>query len=99
VTAGRQVFKKCQAATRSNRARTWSARRWRESSAEKRSEPDYSYSDAMKSAVVWTAATLDSYLLAPQKMAPGNKMPVPGLNADHDRVDVIPYLSSLQGTI
>ena len=47
----------------------------------------------MKSAkIVWDAATLDAYLLDPQKLVPQNKMPFPGLKTATERKDVIAYL-------
>jgi len=62
------------------------------------SEPNYSYSPAMKAAnVVWDPKTLDSYLADPQKLVPGNKMPFPGLKTDQDRADVIAFLATPAG--
>lgn len=47
----------------------------------------------MKAAkVVWDAATLEAYLLDPQKLIPQNKMPFPGLKTANERKDVIAYL-------
>ena len=47
----------------------------------------------MKAAnLVWDAATLDAYLLDPQKLVPQNKMPFPGLKTANERKDVIAYL-------
>ena len=55
--------------------------------------PNYNYSAAMKAAnIVWDAATLDAYLLDPQKLIPQNKMPFPGLKTANERKDVIAYL-------
>ena len=45
----------------------------------------------------WDAKTLDAYLSDPQKIVPGNKMPFPGLKTDHDRADVIAYLTAPAG--
>ena len=58
-------------------------------------ESAYNYSPAMKqSGLVWDGKTLDAYLADPQKLVPGNKMPFPGLNTDHDRADIIAYLAA-----
>lgn len=55
--------------------------------------PNFNYSDAMKKAgVVWSAATLNTYLTDPAKFIPGNRMPFPGLKSQDDRDDVIAYL-------
>jgi cytochrome c len=56
------------------------------------SQPDYRYSDAMKtSAVVWTEQTMDAYLAATQEFMPGNKM-YGGLAIAQDRIDLIAWL-------
>jgi nitrite reductase (NO-forming) len=47
-----------------------------------------------QAALTWDAATLDSYLMDPQKTVPGNRMPFPGLKTDHDRKDVIAFLAA-----
>jgi nitrite reductase (NO-forming) len=58
-------------------------------------EPGYSYSPPLKdSDLTWDAATLDRYLLDPQKTVPGNKMPFPGLKTEYDRRDVIAFLAA-----
>lgn len=60
-------------------------------------EPGYSYSTAMKNAgKVWTVATLDAYLINPQKDIPGVKMLFPGLPSATDRANVIAYLTTLK---
>jgi nitrite reductase (NO-forming) len=97
ITAGKQVYKKCQACHSLTPGRnlvgpSLAGIIGRHAG----SEPGYDYSAAMKSAdIVWTAETLDTYLRNPQQMVPGNKMPFPGLKTDHDRSDVIAYLASL----
>lgn len=56
---------------------------------------NYNYSSAMKNAdIVWNERDLDQYLDDPAKMVPGNKMPFPGLKTDHDRADVIAFLTA-----
>ena len=57
--------------------------------------PNYNYSSAMKAAnLVWDAATLDAYLLDPQKLVPQNKMPFAGLKTANERKDLIAYLAA-----
>jgi len=64
------------------------------------SVPNFNYSPALKTAnITWDAATLDAYLLDPQKMVPGNKMPFPGLKTENERKDVIAYLSGGAPTV
>jgi nitrite reductase (NO-forming) len=55
-------------------------------------EPNFNYSPAMKqAALTWDAATLDAYLMDPQKIVSGNRMPFPGLKTDQDRKDSLPF--------
>jgi nitrite reductase (NO-forming) len=94
--AGRQVFKKCQACHSLEPGKTilgpsLAGIVGRKSGA----EPNFNYSPALKqAALTWDAATLDSYLMDPQKIVPGNRMPFPGLKTDHDRKDVIAFLAA-----
>lgn len=56
---------------------------------------DYRYSAAMRrSAITWTARTLDAYLADPQKEVPGNRMPYSGMPSGADRADLIAYLQN-----
>ena len=96
AVAGRQVFKKCQACHSLEPGKTilgpsLAGIIGRKSGA----EPNFNYSPALKqAALIWDAATLDSYLMDPQKIVPGNRMPFPGLKTDHDRKDVIAFLAA-----
>ncbi|MGB7257653.1 MAG: c-type cytochrome, partial [Pseudolabrys sp.] len=54
---------------------------------------NFNYSPAMKASnLTWDAATLDRYLLDPQKTVPGNRMPFPGLKTETERKALIVYL-------
>src|SRR6476661_8345586 len=96
AVAGRQVFKKCQACHSLDPGKTilgpsLAGIVGRKSGA----EPNFSYSPALKqAALTWDAATLDGYLMDPQKIVPGNRMPFPGLKTDRDRKDVIAFLAT-----
>ena len=96
AVAGRQVFKKCQACHSLDPGKTilgpsLAGIVGRKSAA----EPDFNYSPAMKqAALTWDATTLDGYLMDPQKIVPGNRMPFPGLKTDRDRKDVIAFLAA-----
>jgi nitrite reductase (NO-forming) len=96
VVAGRQVFKKCQACHSLEPGKTilgpsLAGIVGRKSAA----DANFSYSPALKQvALTWDAATLDAYLMDPQKTVPGNRMPFPGLKTDHDRKDVIAFLAT-----
>ena len=98
-TAGRLVFRKCQAchsieAGKNMLGPSLAGIIGRKTGA----EAGYNYSPAMKSAdIVWNPQTLDQYLNDPAKVVPGNKMPFPGLKTDHDRADVIAYLAAGAG--
>ena len=95
-TAGRLVFRKCQACHSMEPGKTILGPSLAGIIGRKAgSEPGYSYSPAMKQAnIVWDAKTLDAYLNDPQKVVPGNKMPFPGLKTDTDRADVIAYFAA-----
>ena len=57
---------------------------------------DYDYSDAWKSAdFVWTDKTLDTYLKAPHKMIPNNRMPFNGISKAEDRRALIIYMKTI----
>ena len=96
AVAGRQVFKKCQVCHSLEPGKvilgpSLAGILGRKSGA----EPGFSYSPALKqAALTWDAATLDAYLMDPQKIVPGNRMPFPGLKTDHDRKDVIAFLAA-----
>jgi len=54
---------------------------------------DFRYSPALKrSAITWTAQTLDRYIADPQKSVPGNRMPYSGMPDASARADLIAYL-------
>jgi cytochrome c len=60
--------------------------------------PGFKFTDAMaKSGVVWTPATMDTWLKQPGAMIPGNGMAFPGIASDTDRAAVIAYLLSSTG--
>ena len=55
--------------------------------------PNFNYSQAMKDkAIVWNAANLDTFLAAPTKTVPGNRMAFPALAKPQDRADLIAFL-------
>ena len=58
--------------------------------------PHYSYSAGLVSGhsagKVWDDATLDRWLAGPQKMVPGTKMALDGLDDPQQRADIIAYL-------
>lgn len=61
------------------------------------SVPGFAYSPAMKRAgFVWTAAKLDAYLADPQKVVPGNNMPLAGIADAQQRADIAAYLATLK---
>ena len=57
------------------------------------SKPNFTYSDAMKSAdFTWDAEKLDKYIASPQDFIPGNRMPFIGVPREEVRENVIAYL-------
>ena len=94
AATGRQVYRKCQACHSLEAGKNTVGPSLAGILGKKSGEaPNYNYSAAMKAAnLVWDAATLDAYLLDPQKLVPQNKMPFPGLKTANERKDVIAYL-------
>jgi nitrite reductase (NO-forming) len=94
--AGRLVFRKCQACHSMDSGKNLLGPSLAGVNGRKAgTAPNYEYSSAMKKAdIVWNGQTLDQYLTDPGKMVPGNKMPFPGLKTDHDRADVIAFITS-----
>ncbi len=95
VVHGRQVFKKCQACHSMDPGKNLLGPSLAGIVGTKAGEvPNYTFSTAMKqSGITWTPEKLDAYLLDPQKVVPGNKMPFPGLKTEADRTDVIAFLA------
>jgi cytochrome c len=59
--------------------------------------PGFAYSPAMKKAgFVWTVSKLDAYLADPQKVVPGNNMPLAGIADAQQRADIAAYLATLK---
>ncbi|WP_205412251.1 c-type cytochrome [Sphingomonas crusticola] len=59
--------------------------------------PGFAYSPAMKGkGGTWNPATLDAFLMAPQKAVPGNRMPYVGLPDAAKRAAIIAYLKTLK---
>ncbi|ADZ71125.1 c-type cytochrome [Polymorphum gilvum] len=58
----------------------------------------FKYSSAMKAkgaaGLAWDEATLDAYLAKPQALVPGTRMSFRGMQAEHDRADLIAYLKA-----
>jgi nitrite reductase (NO-forming) len=96
ASAGRLVFRKCQACHSIEPGKNMLGPSLAGVIGRKAgTEAGYNYSPAMKSAdIVWNPATLDQYLTDPAKVVPGNKMPFPGLKTEDDRADVIAYLAA-----
>jgi cytochrome c len=58
---------------------------------------DFRYSNAMKRAnLVWDEANLRGYLVDPQKLVKGNRMPFSGLRDPNDVDDVVAYLKTFK---
>ena len=93
--AGRQVYRKCQACHSLEPGKNSLGPSLAGIVGKKAaSDPTYNYSPALRSAnVTWDLKTLDAYLIDPQKVVPGNKMPFPGLKTENERQDILAYLS------
>jgi nitrite reductase (NO-forming) len=96
ATAGRQVYRKCQACHSMEPGKNILGPSLAGVMGRKAGAVEgFNYSPALKqSGITWDAKTLDAYLKDPAKTVPGNRMPFPGLKTDHDRADVIAYLAA-----
>ena len=57
------------------------------------SKDDFRYSDVVKgSGIVWSAETLEEWLVKPKDFLPGNKMAFAGVRKESDRKALITYL-------
>jgi len=95
ASAGRQVFRKCQACHSLEPGKNLVGPSLAGIMGKKSgSDANFNYSPPMKQAgITWTPQTLDQYLADPQKAVPGNRMPFPGLKSEHDRADIIAFLA------
>jgi len=57
---------------------------------------DFHYSRAMQqSGIVWSEGILIKYLVDPQSVVPGNRMPFAGLDTPEDGEDVASYIENM----
>jgi nitrite reductase (NO-forming) len=96
ASAGRLVFRKCQACHSIEAGKNMLGPSLAGVVGRKAgTETGFNYSPAMKSAdITWSPQTLDEYLTDPAKVVPGNKMPFPGLKTSDDRDDVIAFVAA-----
>src|SRR5262245_34368884 len=94
AAAGRQVYKKCQACHSLEPGKNGVGPSLTGIIGKKAaSVANYNYSPAMKASnITWDVASLNKYLLDPQKVIPGIKMPFPGLKTETERNALIAYL-------
>src|SRR5262245_9083496 len=96
VEQGRQVYRKCQVCHSLEAGKNGLGPSLAGIFGKKAAAvPNYTYSEALRASnLTWDASTLDRYLLDPQKLVPGNKMPFPGMRTENERRDVIAYLAA-----
>lgn len=97
-TRGSRIFGQCAAchsvAPGAHMTGPSLAKTWNQKSAN--AEGFSRYSEAMKRAdLVWNAATLDAWLVNPEKLLPGTSMTFSGIREAKDRQDVIAYLKAV----
>jgi nitrite reductase (NO-forming) len=92
---GRQVYRKCQACHSLDPGKNGVGPSLAGIVGKKAASVEgYNYSSAMRASnLTWDIATLDAYLIDPQKKVPGNKMPFPGLKTENERNALIAFLA------
>ena len=59
--------------------------------------PGFNFSAAMKkSGITWTDEKLEAYVMHPQQVVPGNRMPFGGLSSKKPADDLVAYLDTLK---
>lgn len=59
--------------------------------------PGFNFSPAMKnSGITWTNEKLEAYVMHPQQVVPGNRMPFGGLSSKKQAEDLVAYLDTLK---
>lgn len=59
--------------------------------------PGFNFSAAMKkSGITWTDEKLEAYVMHPQQVVPGNRMPFGGLSSKKQADDLVAYLDTLK---
>ncbi len=97
--AGKKVFKKCKACHFADKEKNKVGPYLKGVVGRKAASVEgFKYSEGMKAkgaeGLVWTEENLKTYLAAPKKFVPGNKMAFAGLKKEKDILDVIAYLKS-----
>lgn len=59
--------------------------------------PGFNFSTAMKKVTfTWTDEKLEAYVMHPQKVVPGNRMPFGGLSSEKQAEDLVAFLDTLK---
>ncbi len=102
ATAGKKVYKKCAACHVVNKEKNRVGPHLVNLFGRKAGSVEgYRYSKAFKKAneegLMWTAKTLDEFLMAPRKMIPKTKMSFRGLKKEKQRNALLCYIKSVNG--
>lgn len=102
VAAGKQLFARCGICHSDTKgaANKIGPNLWGVVGRKAGIEPGFNYSAAMKKAgqngLVWTDDKLEAYMMHPQQVVPGNRMPFAGLPSQKQAEDLEAYLSTLK---
>ena len=99
ATAGAQVFKRCAICHSDTKGgpNKIGPNLWGVVGRKAGTAPGFNYSAAMKnSGITWTDEQLEAYLMHPQQVVPGDKMPFAGLSSHKQADDVVAYLETLK---
>jgi cytochrome c len=98
VAAGKNVFLQCAAChvAKPGATVTIGPNLWNVVGRPVAAEPGFDYSESLKQVGGnWDFERLNAYLLDPKRLAPGGRMPFPGIKSIDERAQLIAYLRTL----
>jgi cytochrome c len=98
-TAGKQVFARCAICHSDTKGapNKIGPNLWGVVGSKPGTVPGFNFSPAMKKAnFTWTDEKLEAYVMHPQQVVPGNRMPFGGLSSHKQAEDLVAFLDTLK---
>jgi cytochrome c len=99
ATAGKQVFARCAICHSDTKGapNKIGPNLWGIVGSKAGTVPGFNFSPAMKKAgFTWTDEKLEAYVMHPQAVVPGNRMPFGGLSSEKQAEDLVAFLDTLK---